>query len=218
LGGIVVNLGQGPCPAVGLGTTITDESGVYLFSGLLAGTYCASIDVEDVINASLLIPGEWSNTADGGLGQMTVTLVQAENRNDVDFGWDYQFLPTAENLAGDCVDDIEFTADITIPDDTIIAPGQTFTKSWELLNSGTCIWGSAYSLVFVTGDQMGAPNIQPLGQIVELGQTIELSVALVAPLEPGNYRGEWKLRNATGLLFGIGLEADDPFWIQIIVE
>jgi hypothetical protein len=218
LGGVVVNLGAGSCPAIGLGTTITDEAGFYLFSGLRAGTYCASINIENAINASLLIPGEWTNTADSGRGEITVTLEAAENRNDVDFGWDYQFLPAAEYLAGDCVDDILFTADISIPDDTVIAAGETFTKTWELLNNGTCTWGTDYNLVFVAGDQMDSPEIQPLGQIVEAGETIELSVILIAPAEPGNYRGEWKLRNANGLLFGIGLEADDPFWVQIVVE
>jgi hypothetical protein len=218
LGGVVVNLGEGPCPAISLGTTITDEAGFYLFSGLRAGTYCASINIEDAINASLLIPGEWTNTADNSRGEITVTLEAAENRNDVNFGWDYQFLPAADNLAGDCVDDVLFTADITIPDDTVIAAGQTFTKTWELLNNGTCSWETTYSLVFVSGDQMGAPDIQPIEQVVEPGQTFELSVTLTAPLEPGNYRGEWKLRNTSGLLFGIGLEADDPFWTQIVVE
>jgi hypothetical protein len=216
LGGVVVNLGQGGCPAVGLGSTITDESGVYLFSGLLAGTYCISVDLENAANASLLVPGEWSNTADSSRAEAAVTLTSAENRSDIDFGWDYEFLPALEDLDGGCVDDIEFTADISIPDDTVIAPGQTFTKTWELLNSGTCTWAAAYSMVFVSGDQMGAPDIQPLGQEVEPGQTVELSVTLVAPLEPGNYRGEWKLRNTHGVLFGIGVEADDPFWVQII--
>jgi hypothetical protein len=65
---------------------------------------------------------------------------------------------------------------------------------------------------------MGSPDTQPLGQTVEPNETIELSVTLVAPTEPGNYRGEWKLRSANGVLFGIGVEADDPFWIQITVE
>ncbi|NIP50652.1 MAG: hypothetical protein GWN30_07975, partial [Gammaproteobacteria bacterium] len=105
-----------------------------------------------------------------------------------------------------------------IPDDTIIAAGETFTKTWELLNNGTCTWGAGYSLVFTAGDQMGSPDIRPLGQTVGPGETIELSITLTAPTEPGNYRGEWKLRNANGVLFGIGVEADDPFWVQIVVE
>ncbi|MFZ0548646.1 MAG: NBR1-Ig-like domain-containing protein [Candidatus Promineifilaceae bacterium] len=218
LGGVMVNLGAGPCPAVGLGTTITDEDGVYLFSGLLGGTYCVSIDTTNAANASLLIPGQWTNTADSATGEMTVTVDPAQNKADVNFGWDYQFLPAPENVVGDCVDDMDFTADISIPDDTVIEAGETFTKTWELLNTGTCTWGTDYSLVFVTGDQMGGPDIQPLDQVVEPGETIELSVILVAPEEPGDYRSEWKLRNANGVLFGVGVEAGDPFWVQIVVE
>jgi hypothetical protein len=218
LGGVVVNLGAGSCPAVGLGTTITDEGGLYLFSGLRGGTYCVSIDIENVANASLLIPGEWSNTAGSGRGEMTVTINPAENKDDVHFGWDYQFLPAAENAVGDCVDDVSFTADITIPDDTVIEAGGTFTKTWELLNSGSCTWGTGYSVVFFGGEQMGGPDIRPLEQLVEPGETMELSVVLVAPTEPGEYRSEWKLRNANGVLFGIGVDEDDPFWVQIVVE
>ncbi len=214
LGGIVVNLGEGSCPVTGLGTTITDEAGFYLFSGLGAGTYCISIDLDDAINASLLIPGAWTTQP----GEATITLEAADNRDDVNFGWDYQFLPPANDSEGECVDDILFTSDITIPDDTIIAAGETFTKTWELLNNGTCTWGAGYSLVFTAGDQMGSPDIRPLGQTVGPGETIELSITLTAPTEPGNYRGEWKLRNANGVLFGIGVEADDPFWVQIVVE
>jgi hypothetical protein len=218
LGGIVVNLGEGVCPAVGLGTTITDEAGFYLFSGLPGGDYCVSVDLENDVNASLLIPGEWSNTAENEEGEISVVLEPAENRDDANFGWDYQFLPSAENTEGECVDDILFTADITVPDETVIEAGETFTKTWELLNNGSCTWGSGYSLVFTAGEQMGSPDTQPLGQTVEPNETIELSVTLVAPTEPGNYRGEWKLRSANGVLFGIGVEADDPFWIQITVE
>lgn len=214
LGGIVVNLGEGDCPAVGLGTTITDEAGFFLFSGLREGTYCVSVDLADPVNASLLIPGAWT----AGQGEMTVLLGAAENQADVNFGWDYEFLPVADDSEADCVDDILFTADISVPDDTVIEAGETFTKTWELLNTGTCTWGAGYSLVFVAGDQMGSPDIEPLGQIVEPGETMELTVTLIAPTEPGTYRGEWKLRNANGVLFGIGVEADDPFWVQIIVE
>lgn len=218
LGGVVVNLGAGFCPAVGLGTTITDEAGVYLFSGLRGGTYCVSIDVENEANASLLIPGQWTNTADNGRGEMSVTIEPAENMSDINFGWDYQFLPAAENTVGDCVDDVSFTADISIPDDTVIEAGATFTKTWELLNNGTCTWGAGYSMIFFAGEQMGGPDIRPLDQLVEPGETIELSIILVAPAEPGEYRSEWKLRNANGVLFGIGIEEDAPFWVQIVVE
>jgi hypothetical protein len=41
---------------------------------------------------------------------------------------------------------------------------------------------------------------------------------MVAPLEPGTYRSNWKLQNSSGTLFGIGPNGDAPFWVQIIVE
>jgi hypothetical protein len=36
------------------------------------------------------------------------------------------------------------------------------------------------------------------------GQTVEITVDMVAPLKPGTYQGNWKLRNASNVLFGIG--------------
>jgi hypothetical protein len=70
----------------------------------------------------------------------------------------------------------------------------------------------------VTGDSLEGPGFLPLGKEVLPGRSIDLSVVLIAPAEPGFYRGEWKLRNGKGILFGVGPEAVDPFWVQIIVE
>jgi hypothetical protein len=218
LGGVIVTLGEGGCPSAGLGTTITDGEGFFLFSGLRAGTYCASVDIQNQDNASLLVPGEWTHITDGSQGMASVVLKPAENRSDLHFGWDYQFLPAAESTDPDCTDVASFSADITVPDDTVFLPGETFTKTWQLLNNGTCIWDSSYSLVFVSGDQMGGPEIQRLAQTVAPGETVDISVILVAPTGPGTYRGEWLLRNSNGLLFGIGEETNAPFWIQIVVE
>lgn len=52
------------------------------------------------------------------------------------------------------------------------------------------------------------------------GDTVDLSVTLGVPQESeaGTFRGEWKLRNADGILFGIGEEATKAFWVQIVVE
>ena len=57
-------------------------------------------------------------------------------------------LPTAGNPtpAGNC--DLAGAGnpiDITIPDDTKMQPGQTFTKVWRLQNIGTCTWTNAYT-------------------------------------------------------------------------
>lgn len=107
--------------------------------------------------------------------------------------------------------------DVTIPDDTEMRPGQTFTKIWKLQNVGSCTWTTAYAAVFFYGEQMGAPEVVSLGEDVLPGQTIEISIEMVAPTNPGTYQGNWKLRNASGQLFGIGPNGDAPFWVRIIV-
>ncbi|MBN1668829.1 MAG: hypothetical protein JW862_17185, partial [Anaerolineales bacterium] len=49
------------------------------------------------------------------------------------------------------------------------------------------------------------------------GETIDLSVNLIAPLTSGSYRGYWMLRSADGKLFGLGDKADKAFWVDILV-
>jgi hypothetical protein len=110
-----------------------------------------------------------------------------------------------------------FVKDVTIPDDSVLSPGSAFTKTWRLQNTGTCTWTSSYALVFISGDSMNAPAFVNLPGNVNPGDTVDLSVKLVAPPKKGQYRGNWKLRNASGILFGIGTQADTPFWVDITV-
>lgn len=210
IGGIVVDLGQGACPATGLATATTNEFGDFSFKGLPAGEYCLSIDATNNQNSSLLIPGGWTFPEDGQ-GRATVQLGEGENLVESNFGWDYQFLP--EPAAADCTNVASFVADLTIPDDTEISAGDTFTKTWQLYNNGTCTWGPGYTLVFVGGERMDAPESTPL-PVVEPGSTVDLSLSMVAPAESGTYRGDWQIRDPNGILFSPG---EDPIWVQIIV-
>jgi hypothetical protein len=228
LGGVIVQLGSGGCPSAGLATTITDGSGDYLFSGLEGGTYCVSVDAFAEQNASLLLPGAWTNRQ-GMPGSATVELPPGGSALEVNLGWDFQFQAGIADLDGgfdepeeleSCTDAAAFIEDVTIPDDTVMEPGETFTKTWQLSNAGSCTWDDEYSLVFFDGDRLGAPDPIPLPATVPPGDTIDLSVTLGVSeeSEPGTFRGEWKLRNARGILFGIGEEANKAFWVQIVVE
>jgi hypothetical protein len=107
--------------------------------------------------------------------------------------------------------------DVTIPDGTEMQPGQAFTKIWRLQNVGTCTWTKDYALVWFSGDKMGAPSSVPLNGNISPGQTVDLSVDMVAPEKPGTYRGNWKLRNDSGVLFGIGPSGGSAFWVEIEV-
>jgi hypothetical protein len=110
-----------------------------------------------------------------------------------------------------------FVKDITIADGSTLSPGKSFTKTWRLQNVGTCSWTSSYALIFVSGDGMSGPTSVGLSGNVNPGETIDISVNLTAPSSKGHYRSYWKLRNASGVLFGIGPQADTAFWADINV-
>jgi|GEM_PF-1790467 len=116
-----------------------------------------------------------------------------------------------------CTNRIGFVADVTVPDGADFDPGEAFTKTWRLRNDGTCTWTSSHSLVFSHGDAMGGPAELPLPAVVNPGQTVDLSVDLVAPDDPGGYKGFWMLRDPSGVLFGLGEDGDVAFWVEIEV-
>src|SRR5512136_442115 len=51
-------------------------------------------------------------------------------------------------------DNSAFVADVTIPDHTILAPGQVFEKTWTFKNTGTCTWKPGYTIIFMNGNAM----------------------------------------------------------------
>ena len=114
-------------------------------------------------------------------------------------------------------DQVKFVKDVTIPDEMDIAPGEKFTKTWRLQNAGSCPWGIGYLLYFESGDILGGPSSQDLtSETIQPGETLDISVDLVAPQETGTYQGFWKLRNVKGEGFGVG-EYSKAFWVKINV-
>jgi hypothetical protein len=110
--------------------------------------------------------------------------------------------------------------DVTIPDDTQMQPGQAFSKTWRLRNTGTCTWTRDYAVVWFSGNsntELGAPASVALQGTVAPGESIDVTVDMVAPLSPATYQSNWKLRNAAGVLFGIGGEPGLPFYVRIVV-
>jgi hypothetical protein len=230
LGGITINLGLGACPATPIASAQTASDGTYQFTNLAAGSYCLAIDSLAGQNASLL-PGSWSSPSGLGgsaLAAQDVAVPEGLEVPGIDFGWDYQFLPAPEvtptvpvvtatpGTAG-CVDSAAFVQDVTIPDNTLFPGGQQFEKIWRLRNSGTCPWTTSYSLIFASGDSMSGPAATSLPGSVPPGQTVDLRLALRAPARNGTYRGNWLLRNPSGTAFGLGPNANQPFWVQVVV-
>jgi hypothetical protein len=114
--------------------------------------------------------------------------------------------PTTE-----CLPDAEYVGDVTIPDGTALAPGESFLKAWRVRNSGTCPWLGDYALSYISGDQMGGASSVAI-PAAQPGESTELSVPLVAPSEPGTYRGNWQLCIDRTACFGPSL------YVQIGVQ
>lgn len=228
IAGVVVQLGQGACPAFGFASAVSGADGVYRFEDLAPGPYCLSIDAGAGNNPALLSSGVWTRPSEangGALAAFNLQIASGEEKRDLNFGWDYANLPQPEPtpaatitpIANDCSDQVSFVADITIADYTNIQPGGSFEKIWRLKNSGTCTWTTDYDLVFVDGNSLNGATAIPLAKNVAPGASIDLEVDLKAPANNGVYRGEWMLRNAAGERFGMGQRADQPFWVTIVV-
>ena len=107
--------------------------------------------------------------------------------------------------------------DVTIPDGTVMSPGESFSKTWRLVNAGSCTWTRQYAVSFFSSNSMNAFQVNLLQQEVRPGEVIDVTVNMEAPDSPGIYQGNWMLRNAQGELFGIGPNGDAPFWVKIEV-
>ena len=226
--GVEVTLSSGNCSSESeaIGQAKTDSAGNYLFTSLRAGTYCVGVNPSSPANAPLLMPGKWTYP-EVEVGSSTLQLAENDYQT-ADFGWDYQFdpppevaatptpVPTGQEQTQGCLDAAAYVADVTIPDDTALAPGEAFVKTWRVSNQGTCTWDSGYSLIFNGGEQMGGPASVPLGQVVQPGAEVDVSVSLVAPSAPGSYSGDWLFQNPNGTTFGS--RGDYPIYLQIVVS
>lgn len=106
-------------------------------------------------------------------------------------------------------DNGRYIADVTIPDDMEIQPGNEFVKTWRVQNTGDTTWNN-YSIVFIGGNAMGSTTQVPIPPATP-GQQIEISINQVAPKQAGTYFGDWKLQNSAGEQFG------EVIYLRIVV-
>lgn len=108
------------------------------------------------------------------------------------------------------------TVDVNVPDNTVMAPGQEFVKTWRIKNTGSCTWGAGYTMVYSYGDDKMSGQPQPFGAAIEPGQEVEVSVQFKAPDLPGTYTSYWTLQNPKGIAF----QGNDSkvLYVQIVVQ
>ncbi len=110
-----------------------------------------------------------------------------------------------------CTNILTYNKDLTIPDDTAVAPGQSIDKQWLVTNSGTCNWDARYRLKLINGDPLGAKSEEALYP-ARAGSQTTLRIIFTAPSAAGTYRSAWQALGPSGEAFG------DPVYIQINVQ
>ena len=118
-------------------------------------------------------------------------------------------IPTIDQ--SNCVNDLSFIEDITIPDNSFIAFGASIDKQWLVENNGTCNWNSAYRLRHIDGAVLGAPEEIALFP-AHAGTQTTLQITFTAPFEEGLYESAWQAFDPNGLAFG------DPIYIRILIS
>ena len=107
----------------------------------------------------------------------------------------------------------------TYPDNSILKPGESFTKVFELRNTGNVVWTTGYKLVRdetnPVGETLGSQTEMSFTQDTVPGETLSLQIPLVAPNKPGIYTVNWTLRDANGEILPIG--AAQRIWVTIQV-
>lgn len=187
--------------AINLPYTPTQE-GTLVLRVVASGDNGVSVESAPV---SIVVTGE-GQASDGE--EVADTEADTEESEEAEEEPTVEASPVADEEQG-CENNMVFVADVTIPDNTEMAPGEAFTKTWTIQNNGTCDWGG-YEFVFHSDEQMSGPSAVTL-PVVEAGGFVDVSVDLVAPDTPGTHYSRWTTRASNGDVFG------NVIYVKIVV-
>jgi hypothetical protein len=109
-------------------------------------------------------------------------------------------------------DDSQFVEDVTVPDGTVMKPGEDFKKTWRIKNTGVCTWTTGYALGYAYGERMHGVETK-LTKTVSPGATVDVTIKFTAPMMKNCWYGSWwRLRNARGDYFG------DFVYVSILIS
>jgi hypothetical protein len=119
--------------------------------------------------------------------------------------WDWSHYMGLINGAPALVDNASFVSQ-TVANGTSFSPGQGFSCTWTMHNNGTTTWaangGDGYTLNYVSGTQMGAPNATPISGNVGPGGNASIPVSFTAPTTPGSYSVVMQMNSTSFAFFG----------------
>jgi len=119
--------------------------------------------------------------------------------------------PVITPVSRSCPPNATYLQDVSVPDGTEFAPGESFTKVWRIRSTGCAPWPADTRLVFDSGDRMEAPAGVDVPE-TPLGSAADVSVTMIAPDTPGTYKSYWQMEAPDGTRYG------DRFYLLIVVR
>jgi len=108
--------------------------------------------------------------------------------------------PTSAPVVTSCYG-LTFVSDVSIPDNTSMKAGESFTKTWKVINSGSCAWDAGFKFALTGGNAMGGTTFT-LPTSVASGAQYDISVSMTAPSASGTSKGNWRMSTAGSEFFG----------------
>mmetsp|Transcript_20064 Transcript_20064/g.28096 ORF Transcript_20064/g.28096 Transcript_20064/m.28096 type:complete len:564 (+) Transcript_20064:108-1799(+) len=95
----------------------------------------------------------------------------------------------------------KFIVDVNIPDGSETECGSKFVKTWRMRNDGAVAWPEGTVLKFVGGVVMSDSPTIPV-KALNVGEEMDISVAMTAPTVAGRYISYFRLCTPDGIRFG----------------
>jgi hypothetical protein len=92
-------------------------------------------------------------------------------------------------------------ADVTIPYGTKMDPGDKFTKTWRVKNTGGCPWTDEFKIAYAGGDMFGSDTTKIRFKLGPNG-VADISLDMIAPNKTGTVSSSWQMMTDAGKPFG----------------
>lgn len=159
----------------------------------VAATVLAQVPLICALTPTATLPPTATSTPTATPGTPTVTLT-----------------PTLGTPGADAFDRARWVSQ-TVQDGTRFTPGQTFSVTWRMQNSGTTTWTTSYWVRWYSGNAFGAPTEIAVERDVPPGDFYDITVNLKAPTVVGDYSTTWTLSNPLRSNF------KDAFFLSFVV-
>jgi hypothetical protein len=110
-----------------------------------------------------------------------------------------------------CTNNLTFLETVSIPDGTIVQPGERVDKRWLVQNSGSCNWDDRYRLRPISDAELNVPVEMALYP-ARSGAKANVRILFIAPTEPGMYQSAWQAYDPQGQPYG------DHLYIKVVVD